>query len=120
MNVLKVGQNHRIFVWKKDGEGLTGLTFTEYRIRLRDRQYLELITWHQGPIKVIDGKVDAKKYMDILDECLWPLSNYGIFIRRQCYSLKEYRNHHVISWPAYSPDLNSEVCVCLSVCAGFI
>ena len=122
---VKVGQNHRIFVWKKDGEGshrpdIYGIphpsTTTRYTVNI-----WSCITWHgQGPIKVIDGKVDAKKYMDILDECLWPsMSNFfpdSNFLFQEDNApihkariVKEYfRNHHVspISWPAYSPDLN--------------
>ena len=63
---VKVGQNHRIFVGKKDGEGshrpeIYGIphpsTTTRYTVNI-----WSCITWHgQGPIKVKDGRVDAKK-----------------------------------------------------------
>ena len=59
------------------------------KLSLRHRLHLQLrnipstfITWHgQVPIKIMDGKVNAERYMDFLEELLWSImSNFSLMV----------------------------------------
>ena len=73
-----------------------------------------------GTLKVLEGTVNANKYIDILDESLWPVIAkhfpQGDFLLQEDNApihkagvVKKWMSDHNLSpitWPAYSPDLN--------------
>ena len=127
---IKVGQRNRVWVWKQTGEGsfrsdLYGSNAESKNTRVQVNVWGS-ITWHgQGILKVFGGNINALVYISIVDECLWPVvSNFfcnGHFIYQEVNApihkakvVKKYmmqNNINVLSWPAYSSDLNQiETC----------
>lgn len=80
------------------------------------------ITWNGvGTICVIDGNINAQKYIDILETEFWPVvarhfpNNNFIFqddndpAHRACINVSEFKQRNAINlmmWPALSPDFN--------------
>lgn len=78
------------------------------------------ITFNEvGTITVVDGNVNAQKYIDILEEQLWPVvvrhfpednylyhdDNAPVHRARIVQDYKRENNIHSMVWPAQSPDL---------------
>ena len=73
-----------------------------------------------GTIKIVDGTIDRHKYIEILENNLWPViaqhfPNKNFLFQddnahkhrvRDVENYKARNNVHSISWPAQSPDLN--------------
>lgn len=80
------------------------------------------ITWNGvGTICVIDGNINAQKYIVILESEFWPVvarhfpNNNFIFqddndpAHRACINVSEFKQRNAINlmmWPALSPDFN--------------
>lgn len=79
------------------------------------------ITYHgQGLLTFIDGTMDSKKYINALDENLWPViakyfsnkpymfqdDNAPPHASRMTKAWKENNNIPTLTWPAQSPDVN--------------
>ena len=74
----------------------------------------------QGYLKVLEGHINAEKYLEVLDECLWPTVHQyfpdGGYIFPEDNApihkvnlVKQYfqeKNTAPLPWPAYSPDLS--------------
>lgn len=73
-----------------------------------------------GTLCLVDGNITALKYIDILDEHLWPViarhfsdkpylfqdDNSPVHRARITREFKVYNNIPSITWPAQSPDIN--------------
>lgn len=73
-----------------------------------------------GTVTVLDGNINAQKYINIIDEQLWPViarhfprnnyifqdDNAPIHRARIVQEFKVQNNMHSMVWPAQSPDLN--------------
>lgn len=73
-----------------------------------------------GTVTVLDGNINAQKYINIIDEQLWPViarhfprnnytfqdDNAPINRARIAQEFKVQNNMHSMVWPAQSPDLN--------------
>lgn len=73
-----------------------------------------------GTLCLVDGNITALKYIDILDEHLWPViarhfsdkpylfqdDNAPVHRARITREFKVYNNIPSITWPAQSPDIN--------------
>ena len=66
---VKFGHNFRVCECKKDGEG-SHASDTNYAIF---HQRLRCTTCYgQGYLKVLEVRINAEKYLEALEECIWP------------------------------------------------
>ena len=119
---IVVGQDSRVYVWRKRGEGWRP-NFgegAENQAMLRS-DGLGMSHMHRvGTISAVDGNINAYKYQQILDDNLWsvlahhfPTGNY-VFQDdnapvQSARSTQDYLHRNSIrtmSWPAHSPDIN--------------
>ena len=69
---LSLGITFGFFEWKKDGEGSHRRYTNDINYAIL-HQRLRCITYYgQGYLKVLEGRINTKKYLGVLDECLWP------------------------------------------------
>ena len=75
--MVKVGENHRVYIWKRKGEGYRPELYWEkensieslFKVMIRG-----CITWNGvGTLCFVDGNITAEKYMKLLEENLWPV-----------------------------------------------
>ena len=73
-----------------------------------------------GVIVPVEGNINSRKYINILDECLWPVvtkdfgndpwilqeDNCPVHVSRETSRWKEDNQIQTLPWPAQSPDLN--------------
>lgn len=71
------------------------------------------ITYHGiGTICVVDGNINAEKYISVLDENLWPVilhfqdDNAPVHRARVVQDFRRINQLKSMNWPAQSPDLN--------------
>ena len=112
-------------MWKQAGEGnfrpdLYGGKAASKNTRFHNNVWGSITWYGKGILKAFWGNINAQVYISIVDKCLWPVvSKYfpsGHFIYQEYNApihkakvVKEYimqNNINVLSWPAYSPDLN--------------
>ena len=74
----------------------------------------------QGYLKILEGRINAEKYLEVLDECLWPtvqqyFPDQGYIFQEdnapihKANMVKRYfqkKNTTPLPWPVYSPDLS--------------
>ena len=122
---VKVGQNFRVWVWKKDGEGghrpdIYGVTPATSTTRFSINVWGCITYFGQEYLKILEGRINAEKYLEVLDECIWPtVQQYfpdGGYIFQEDIApihkvnvVKRYfqeKNTTPLLWPAYSPGLS--------------
>ena len=73
-----------------------------------------------GTLKVVNGNMNSDKYIEVLDECLWPVVARHFANRRWTFQednapchvslrsnlWKQDNNVNTLPWPAQSPDIN--------------
>ena len=72
---VKVGQNFRVWVWKKGGEGghrpdIYGVTLATSTTRFPINYWGCITYFGQGYLKILEGRINTEKYLEVLDECL--------------------------------------------------
>ena len=72
---VKFGHNFRVCEWKKNGEGahrpdIYGVTPVTSTTRFSINTLRSIIYYGQGYLKVLEGRINTKKYLGVLDECL--------------------------------------------------
>lgn len=118
---IVVGNDNRIFVWRKKDEG--------YRpdcVCPRSQRKLSVMIWGcityngVGTICCVDGIINAVKYIQILEDNLWPViarhfandryvfqqDNAPVHKARVVSEYFENNNISTLEWPPQSPDLN--------------
>ena len=116
-----IGQDTRVRVWRKVGEEYLPDCICPPSKRKLTLMIWGCITYHGiGTICVVDGNINAEKYISVLDENLWPVilrhfaDNNYIFqdnnapVHRARIVQDFRRNNQLksMNWPAQSPDLN--------------
>ena len=121
---VKVGQNFRVWVWKKNDEGghrpVAGVTPATSTTRFSINVWGCITYFGQGYLKILEGQINAEKYLEVLDECLWSTVQQcfpdGGYIFQEDNApihkanvVKRYfqeKNTTPFPWPSYSPDLS--------------
>ena len=116
-----IGDNHRVYVWRKANEAYLPQCMCPPRKRRVAVMVWGCITYDGvGTLCLVDGNITAQKYIDILDEHLWPVivrhflnkpylfqdDNAPVHRARITCEYKQNNNIPSITWPAQSPDIN--------------
>jgi len=118
---VEIGLDNRVYIWRRAGEEwLPASTSPPPRKRLGVLIWGCITFNGLGTLDFVEGDINALKYIDILEDNLWPVvaryfpQNNSIFqddnapIHR-AREVMEYRVENKIKtllWPAQSPDLN--------------
>ena len=116
-----VGQNKKLFIWRKDEEKYLPQCVGQYGDFER-KNSISVMFWGcvcysgVGTLLPVDGYMNTNKYINILDTCLWPVvaRHFGnepcIFQEDNapCHANQWKENNEIsyLSWPPQSPDLN--------------
>ena len=118
---IDIGTDNCVFIWRRVGEDWMPCCLSQ-----PPTPKFSLMVWGciifngVGTITVVDGNVNAQKYIDILEEQLWPVvvrhfpednyiyqdDNAPVHRARIVQDYKRENNIHSMVWPAQSPDLN--------------
>lgn len=116
-----VGENNRVYVWKKTGEGWR----PDLAARQNGRKF-SIMVWgclcfnDVGNLCQVEGKINSEKYINILDTNLWPViachfpdgsylfqdDNAPVHRSRLTEEFVARNRIKNMSWPAQSPELN--------------
>ena len=122
---IVLGKDRKVYVWRKSDEkwkpeclGVYGAHSPQSNIAT---MFWGCIT-HKGTgvIVPVEGNINSRKYINILDECLWPVvtkdfgndpwilqeDNCPVHVSRETRGWKEDNQIQTLPWPAQSPDLN--------------
>ena len=114
----------KIYVWRKPEEKWHGICLGY--LSGGPGRTLKLMVWGtmtyygMGILKFVEGNMDSRKYIDTLDNCLWPVitkymadkpwrymdDNAPCHRAREVETWREENNIPRFPWPAQSPDLN--------------
>lgn len=118
-----LGQNNRVYIWRKAGEEWLPACISP-GAPPKPAMSLMLwgcITWNGvGTLTVVNGNINANKYIDILEEQLWPVvvkifptndyifqdDNAPVHRARIVQEYKQINRIPGMFWPAQSPDAN--------------
>ena len=118
---IVIGKNKKIYIWRKDSE-----VNNPHVISKAPRGRVSLMVWGcicyagVGTLTHVDGNINALKYINIIDNNLWPViarhfpdGNYTFMDDNapvhRAHVVDEYWETYDINhteWPAQSPDLN--------------
>ena len=118
---IVIGKNNKIYIWRKDSE-----VNNPHVISKAPRGRVSLMVWGcicyagVGTLTHVDGNINALKYINIIDNNLWPViarhfpdGNYTFMDDNapvhRAHVVDEYWETNDINhteWPAQSPDLN--------------
>ena len=116
-----VGENKRVYVWRKAGEG-----WRPDLVPKQNGRKLSVMVWGclcfdgVGTLSRVNGNINAQKYIEILDDNLWPVlvrhfpagnylfqdDNAPVHRARIVQEFIARNRIKNMSWPAQSPDLN--------------
>lgn len=123
-SMVKIGDNYRVYVWKKSGEGYRPDLYGQKENSIKSR--FKVMIWGCisyngiGTLDFIEGNIDSKKYLECLERNLWPViskefpqggaifqdDGAPVHTARIVQSWKTENNVRTLPWPAYSPDFN--------------
>ena len=118
---VDVGTNNRVFVWRKVGEDWHPCCLATPPTPKFSLMICGCITYNGvGTIIVVDGHMNDQKYIETLEDYLWPVivchfpnedyiyQDDNAPIHRACVvdNYKVQNNIYAMVWPAQSPDLN--------------
>lgn len=118
---VMIDGEQRVYVWRKDGEEWDPPCVAPPPGRRLDLMVWGCITAHGvGTLCIVDGNINAEKYIEIIDSNLWPVvamhfpNNQYIFQDdnapvHRARVVKDFVTREGITtleWPAQSPDLN--------------
>jgi hypothetical protein len=118
---LIVGENNRIFIWRKPGE-----EWLPQCLSPGCKAKMSLMIWvcvtfnGVGTLTTVNGNINAAKYIEILEDNLWPVivrhypeekyifqdDNAPLHRARSVQYYKTQNNINGMFWPAQSPDAN--------------
>lgn len=116
-----IGDNNRVYIWRKTDE-----VDNPHLACAQSKSKLSVMIWgcicYDGveTLTIVNGKVNSEKYIDILENNLWPVivrhfphGNYvfqddkaPVHRSRLLSAYKDESNINTTSWPARSPDIN--------------
>lgn len=118
---IDIGTDNRVFIWRRVREEWMPCCLSQPPTPKFSLMVWGCITFNGvGTITVIDGIVNAQRYIDILEAHLWPVvvrhfpednyiyqdDNAPVHRARIVQDYKRENNIHSMVWPAQSPDLN--------------
>ena len=119
---IVLGQDPRIYIWRKRGEGWRPNLVEARRAKPCFAVMIwGCITWHWvGTITAVEGNSNAQKYQQILDDNLWPViaqrfpydqyifqdDNAPVHRSRSTQEFIHRNGIATMSWPSQSPDIN--------------
>lgn len=119
---IVVGQNSRVYIWRKRGEGWRPDLVEARRAKPSYEVMIwGCISWHGvGTITAVNGNINAEKYQQVLNDNLWPVivrhfpneqyifqdDNAPVHRARSTQDFIHRNGITTMSWPAQSPDLN--------------
>ena len=118
---VMVGNNNRIYIWRKRDEAESRDCVCPPAQRKLSIMIWGCITYHGvGTITTVDGTINRHKYIEILEDNLWPViarhfpeqdclfqdDNAPLHRAQDVRNYKEENNITSLEWPAQSPDLN--------------
>ena len=118
---IVLGENHRVYVWRTSKESYLPQCMCPPRQRRLSVMVWGCITYHGvGTLCMINGNINAVKYISILEDQLWPVivrhflnktyrfqdDNAPVHRARITVDYKQQNNIPTIVWPAQSPDIN--------------
>lgn len=118
---IVIGLNNRIYIWRKESE-----VNSPHLVCQAPRGRVSIMVWGcicfegMGTLTPVEGNINAAKYIDIIDNNLWPViarhfpnddytfmdDNAPVHRAHQVRDYMEINNIHCTEWPAQSPDLN--------------
>ena len=116
-----VGENNRVYVWKKAGEGWRPDLVARQNGRKFSIMVWECFCFHGvGTLCRVEGNINSDKYIDILDTNLWPViarhfpdgaylfQDDNAPVHRSRITQEYIARNRIknMSWPAQSPDIN--------------
>ncbi|CAG2190337.1 unnamed protein product [Mytilus edulis] len=116
-----IGQDSRVSVWRKVGEEWLTDCICPPSQRKYSLMIWGCITYHGvGTITVVEGNINALKYIEIIDNNLWPVvvrhfpddnyvfqdDNAPVHRARSVQDFRRETGLKSMNWPAQSPDLN--------------
>lgn len=116
-----IGQNNKVYVWRRATEVWRPECLGGGRNRKISVMFWGCISYFGvGTLVPVDGHIDSQKYIEILDENLWPVvckyfggkrwffqdDNAPVHRSLLTRQWKTENNIPSISWPAQSPDIN--------------
>ena len=116
-----IGNNNRIYIWRKRGEG-----YRPDLVPLKASRKFQVMIWGcicwngVGTLAKVTGNISSEKYKEILEENIWPVivrhfpddqyffqdDNAPVHRSRLLQGYRATNNLKCISWPVQSPDLN--------------
>jgi hypothetical protein len=122
---IMLGNNNKVYVWRKPNERLRPECLGELGDRERTCR-VSVMFWgcisHHGvgTLTPVDGNINTEKYISILDENLWPVvaqhfanrpwifqeDNAPCHVSARANGWKTDNDINTLPWPAQSPDLN--------------
>ena len=116
-----LGTNNRIYLWRKDDE-----KYNPHLICSRSERKTRLMIWGcicydgVGTLTAVEGNIKSAKYIDILDQTLWPIvvwyfeGKEYLFMDdntsvHRAHTVDNYKDQNEVTsmeWPAKSRDLN--------------
>ncbi|PJE77336.1 hypothetical protein CI610_03746 [invertebrate metagenome] len=122
---IEIGADRKVFVWRQNNERLhpdcVGVVKNPARNVRFSVMFWGCITYFGvGTIIPVDGNINSRKYISILDENLWPVivrhfpntpwilqeDNAPSHVSRETTEWKNNNNIRTLPWPSQSPDLN--------------
>lgn len=116
-----IGNNNRVYIWRKRGEGYRPDLVPSKANRKFQVMIWGCICWNGvGTLAKVTGNINSEKYKEILEENIWPVvvrhfpddqyffqdDNAPVHRSRVLQEYRAANNLKSISWPAQSPDLN--------------
>lgn len=122
---IVIGKNRKVYVWRKDEEKYLPQCVGQYSDFER-RNVTSVMFWGcvcydgVGTLVEIDGNMNTDKYIETLDNYLWPVvarhfqnrpwifqeDNAPCHVSKAANKWKTENNINTLSWPSQSPDLN--------------
>ena len=123
-SMVKIGDNYRVYVWKKSGEGYRPDLYGQKANSIKSR--FKVMIWGclsyngVGTLDFVEGNINSQRYIECLERNLWPVINKEfpqggaifqddgapVHTANIVKSWKEENNLRTLPWPAYSPDFN--------------
>ncbi|CAG2224309.1 unnamed protein product [Mytilus edulis] len=118
---VEIGMDNRVLVWRRPGEEWTPPCLNPGRGSRLSLMIWGCITYEGvGTITVVTGNINALKYIEIVDNFVWPViarhfpadnyiyqdDNAPVHRAKIVKDYMEQNQLHGMEWPAQSPDLN--------------
>jgi transposase len=117
-----IGTNNRAYIWRKDGSKVNN----PHLMCTPSKKKLSIMIWGcmcyrgMGTLAAVNGNINSQKYIDILEENLWPViarhfpddnyvymdDNAPVHISHLLRNYIAENSIKTTTWPVQSPDIN--------------